>query len=99
MALSNADYNQIMRVYSQRQTDDEKEQQRRIREIKEKIPELARLDEAVQNASMETFSAMQKGDKEAIRKLKNQTRYAAEKRKALLREHGLPLDYLEMHYT
>lgn len=99
MALSNADYNQIMRVYSQRQTDDEKEQQRRIREVREKIPELARLDEAVREASLATFNAMQQGDKEAIRKLRNQTRYAAEKRKALLRESGLPLDYLEMHYT
>ena len=39
MALSNSQYDAIMRVYNQRQFQDKREQDKRIAEVYEKIPD------------------------------------------------------------
>ena len=45
MALSNSQYDAIMRVYNQRQFQDKREQDKRIAEVYEKIPQVEALSD------------------------------------------------------
>ena len=45
MALSNSQYDAIMRVYNQRQFQDKREQDKRIAEVYEKVPQVEALSD------------------------------------------------------
>ena len=47
MALSNSQYDAIMRVYNQRQFQDKREQDKRIAEVYEKIPQVEALSDEI----------------------------------------------------
>ena len=47
MALSNSQFDAIMRVYNKRQFQNKREQDRRIREIYEKIPQIEALNDVI----------------------------------------------------
>ena len=47
MALSNSQYDVIMRVYNQRQFQDKREQDKRIAEVYEKVPQVEALSDEI----------------------------------------------------
>ena len=47
MALSNSQYQAIMRIYNQRQFQNKREQDERIKEIFEKIPQVEALTDEI----------------------------------------------------
>ena len=47
MALSNSQYDAIMRVYNQRQFQDKREQDKRIAEVYEKVPQVEALSDEI----------------------------------------------------
>ena len=51
MALSNSQYDAIMRVYNQRQFQDKREQDKRIAEVYEKIPQVEALSDEIAEGS------------------------------------------------
>lgn len=47
MALSNSQYNAIMRIYNQRQFQNKHEQEQRITEVYERLPQIHQIDDAI----------------------------------------------------
>ena len=47
MALSNSQYDALMRVYQQRQLDNKRDQDKRIQEVYESVPEVAELSDQI----------------------------------------------------
>ncbi|ETP71327.1 DNA replication protein [Lachnospiraceae bacterium JC7] len=98
MSLTNAQYNQIMRVYDERQMEDNRDLETRRRSVYQKLPELKALEDFVRSESMKTFRLMKEGRKEKLSELKASIEEVRRRKKELLLEHGLPEDYLELQY-
>ena len=98
MALSNAAYDAIMRIYNDRQLDNRRAQEARIDEAYAKIPRLAELSGEIASLSLRKARAVLEQDTDDFN-LENAIADLAEERKVLLQAHGYPADYLELHYT
>ncbi|MBM6947183.1 ATP-binding protein [Mordavella massiliensis] len=99
MALTNSQYDQIMRVYEQRRLDNEHRRRRRYEEIYEEIPQIRELENEISSLSLREARRLLGGDPSALGSLRGEIRALSEKKLALLAEHGYPADYLELHYT
>ena len=99
MALTNSQYDQIMRVYEQHRLDNEHRRRRRYEEIYEEIPQIRELENEISSLSLREARRLLGGDPSAIGSLRGEIRALSEKKLALLAEHGYPADYLELHYT
>ena len=54
MALSNSQYNELMRIYEQRQLDAVHQVQERYERVTQAIPEFAEIDNAISSARFKT---------------------------------------------
>lgn len=98
MALKNAQYDEIMREYYRRQSEDRHEQSEHIRLAYEKIPDLPMIDGEIASLSVSRAKKALSGDDDALLHLREDIAALGEKRKKLLVSHGFPESYLEMHY-
>lgn len=98
MALTNSQYQEIMRDYHAQQLRNKHEQDARIKEIYEKIPAIRELDEAVSSRALQRGRELLKGDDQALLRLREETRDLREQKQLLLEARGYPADYLEMKY-
>lgn len=99
MALSNAQYDELMRTYEQRQLDNEHALRKRYETARSMIPELSALDDAISSVSVRKALLLLDGHEDALGELKEEiTRLSAQKQ-SLLCSYGFPEDYLELHYT
>ncbi len=98
MALSNSQYNAIMRIYSERQFQDRYEQERRVKEVYEKIPQIRQIDEAVSTQAVACARRLLDGDGKARERLRQQIEDLREQKEVLLGALGYPGDYMELHY-
>ncbi|MDD3218735.1 MAG: ATP-binding protein [Lachnospiraceae bacterium] len=98
MALKNAQYDIIMKEYNHRQFQNKHLQDEHIQEAYAAIPRLEAIDQDIASLSLKKakdllFEQPNSFDlPAAIKKL-------SKERQDLLKEHGFPSDYLEMHYT
>ena len=99
MALTNAQYNQIMHIYDVRRMKDAAHLEARKKDAYQKLPELKTLEASVRAEAAHTLQLMREGRKEELRHLKEKIRAIGEDKRNLLVQHGLPADYLEMQYT
>ena len=98
MALKNTQYDEIMREYYRKQTEDRHEQEERIRRATEALPELAAIDHEIASLSVSSARKALEGDETALSHLREDIKALSEKKTELLTSHGYPADYLEMHY-
>lgn len=99
MALSNAQYDELMRTYEQRQLDNEHALRKRYETARSMIPELSALDDAISSVSVRKARLLLDGHEDALGELKEEiTRLSAQKQ-SLLCSYGFPENYLELHYT
>lgn len=98
MALSNSQYNAVMRDYGRQQLDNKHEQDRRIAEIYEKIPTIQALDEEMVSRAAACARRVLAGDHDARAGLKKEREQLRQKKQALLTAAGYPKDYMEMRY-
>lgn len=98
MALSNSQYNAIMRVYQQQQFQDKHEQDRRVEEVYERIPAIPALDEAIRTAAVASARRLLDGNQEALKELREEIADLREQKALLLKAAGYPEDYMELHY-
>ena len=98
MALTNPQYDAIMRMYNERQLRHQREQQEHIRIAYEKIPRLAEIDAEIASLSVRKAKAMLNGDTSMDLDLNAAIRDRSQERAALLSMHGYPADYLELTY-
>lgn len=98
MALSNSQYNQLMRTYEQQQLDNEARMRRRYEEITRKIPKLHEIDDSISGLSIWHAKNILNGSDAPITSLKEEIEKLSSKKKELLKSNGYPEDYLELHY-
>ncbi|MBD5544723.1 MAG: ATP-binding protein [Lachnospiraceae bacterium] len=98
MALTNAQYDSIMRNYEKKQSKNAYLLNSRFKEILEKIPEYQETDHAISSLCMERGRQLLNGDKHATASLHDQVLSLSRKKKELLKEAGYPDDYLEPVY-
>ena len=98
MALKNTQYDEIMREYYRKQTEDRHEQEERIRRATEALPELAAIDHEIASLSVSSARKALEGDETALSHLRENIKALSKKKTELLTSHGYPADYLEMHY-
>lgn len=97
MALTNTQYNSVIRFYQDQQNRNRKLQSDRIKEAYERIPRLAEIQDEVASISIKKariLLAKQKGDQDFD--LNHALSDLAEERKALLLGNGYPENYLEL---
>ncbi len=106
MSLNNSLYQAIMRHYDQIQAEDRRDQQIRIREIYDKIPEYGRIESdivaacasAARQRALGTAGNVSSDSQALISSLREHTETLQSRQKELLREYGFPEDYADMRY-
>lgn len=98
MALSNSQYNAVMREYGQQQLADKHEQDRRIAEVYEKVPQIRALEEEISTRSAACARRLLAGDTGARAALRETLADLREQKEILLTSAGFPKDYMEMRY-
>ncbi len=99
MALSNSQYNSIMRDYERRRMENRHEQEKRVEEIYQKIPAIKEIDNAVGAKALERARPSFWQGIRRRNQLKNRQSWASE-RAALLTAYGLSGEnYMELRYT
>ena len=99
MALTNSQYDQLMRIYEQRQIDDEHRLRDHYQKAYSMIPALKELDQSISSLSVEKARRLLDGDSTALSSLKEDLHQLIQRKKSLLEDHGLSEDYLELSYT
>lgn len=82
MALSNSQYNSIMRDYERRRMENRHEQEKRVEEIYQKIPAIKEIDNAVGAKALERARQLLAGDTAARNQLKKEIAELGEQRAA-----------------
>lgn len=98
MALSNAQYNAVMRDYGQQQLRNRHEQDRRIAEVYEKVSAIRELDRAISTRSAACARRVLDGDTGARAGLRAELADMREQKEILLKAAGFSADYMQMRY-
>lgn len=99
MALSNSQYETIIRRYEKTRDDNRYLLEGRRREVYGRIPGYQEMEEAVSTLSVQAARQMLDGDDGALSALRAQLAQLKEKRRRLLVSAGFSADYLEPVYT
>ena len=98
MALTNAQYDEIMRDYEARQTTNRHEQELHIQEVYGKAPQLKELDDRIASTYLASAKKLLSGDDSALTDLKKQLRLLQEEKHTIISSLGYPENYLDMPY-
>ncbi len=98
MALSNSQYNTVMREYEQRQLNSRRDRDRRVAEVYAKIPQIEELDKNISTRAAACARRVLDGDTAARQRLREELADMREQKETLLRAHGYPADYMQMRY-
>ena len=96
MALSNSQYDHLMRTYEQKQLDNEFQLRKRYEKAYALIPELEEMDHSISSLSVKKARLLLDGDQTALSSLKSEIEELSAQKPALLKSHGLPANYLEI---
>ena len=99
MALSNSQYDAIMRVYNQRQFQDKRDQDQRVAEVFEKIPQVEALSDELAATMAQAARKLLAGDRAAADQLKKDAEFLKEQKALYLKQNGYPANYLELQYV
>lgn len=99
MALSNPQYDTIMRIYEQRQSDNAYTLRRHYDEIYSKIPKIKEIDDAISSLGVQRAKSLLSGDASALSSFKDSVEELTSEKRSLLLKNHFPADYLELHYT
>ena len=99
MPLSNAQYDEIMHEYDERQLHNRHILETRRAEVLKKLPRLKEIDASVASSSVRQARLHLDGDTHALASLKQELRALSLERQQLLSASGYPSDYLVPVYT
>ena len=99
MALSNAQYDEIMRGYDERQLQIRHITAMRLSEAYKKEPRLKEIDNAIASCSVKQAEKLLDGDKNALDTLKMQIKAFRDEKKDIFLSLGYPDDYFEPVYS
>lgn len=95
MALTNSQYDALMRQYNDKQYRNNTIREERKREVYKKAPEMTMLDARISRIAIDNFDAYTSDDPSIMENLKKQLEEIKTERIALLKSIGLPADYLD----
>ncbi|MCR5321142.1 MAG: ATP-binding protein [Lachnospiraceae bacterium] len=98
MALTNTQYNDIMREYDELRTQARHTQEQHHRHVVATIPEYAALEDQVSSFAGNYTQRIIQGDASAQDELAKEMQSIRSRKAALLAQHGLPADYLALQY-
>ncbi len=98
MALTNSQYEQLMREYSRLQALDHQQMVGRRQTAYAKIPGLAHLSDLIAESAVESAQARLAGDDAKAAEYDRKRHAADQEIRSLLTENGFPADYLAMQY-
>jgi len=98
MALSNSQYDAIMRAYGQQQLKNRHEQEKRIAQVYNKIPVIKELDDSISTKAVSCARRLLDGDKQALKELREEIADLREQKAVLLKSAGYTVDFMEMQY-
>lgn len=98
MALSNSQYDAIMREYGRQQIENHHKLEERRKEIYARLPVVRQLEAEIAERSVACAKKLLEGDKGVLDKLKEDLRDLREQKALIIRAAGYPDDYLELHY-
>ena len=99
MALTNTQYDTIIREYNKKQLQNRRDQEARIALAEKELPELSQINGEIASLSMKCARRLLEGEAASIDDLKTEIAAYGIHRKALLKNAGFPEDFLEMHYS
>ena len=99
MALSNTQYDEIMRAYDKRQLQNKFIHEKRIQAAYKAVPRLKEIDDSIASVSVKQAAKLIDGDTLALADLKAVIADYKEERAALLEATHYPIDYFEPVYT
>lgn len=99
MALTNAQYDEIMRGYEKRQLANRHAADRRREQAYRQLPRLQEIDREVAARSVQRAKLLLDGDSGALSSLREELAALGAERRKLLAAHGYPADYLDPVYT
>ena len=99
MALSNSQYDAIMREYGRRQMDSQHELEERRSRLYRELPVVRKLEAEIAERSVACAKRLLEGDKQSLIRLREDIQDLKEQKMVLIRAAGYPEDYLELKYT
>lgn len=99
MPLKNSQYDAILRIYQDIQLNNKHRQDDCIQKAYQMIPSLLEIDQKISSLCVNRARKLLSGDDSALKDLKEQIALLSAERTKLLTDHGLPSDYLDLHYT
>lgn len=98
MALSNSQYQAIMRIYNERQYEDKHGQDVRRAEVYECVPQVKEIEDEIASCAVDCARRLLDGDASARQEMRAQVERLRRHKIELMREHGYEPDYMEMRY-
>ena len=95
MALSNTQYNVLMRAYEERQLKNRRIVVERIKEVYQALPHLLEIDDAISSLSVKQAKKLMDGDETALAILHDSLNELVREKHLLLSQHGYPEDDFE----
>lgn len=99
MALTNSQFDSLMREYEVIQFKNKHELDDRFEEVYKKLPGYRDLEDAVSTLSLSYGKQLLGGDTSALSDLKNALHDLSDKKTKMLQNAGFSADYLQMHYN
>ena len=99
MALTNAQYDEIMRGYQSRQLHNRHLTQERLEKAYARLPELKSINESIASLSVEAARKKLEGDTQGYLVLKEQIENCKKEKQHFLSNAGFSADYFEPVYT
>ena len=99
MALSNQQYESIMRRYEQTRDDNRYVWEQRRETVYNRIPEYRKLEDSVGSVSVAKAKCLLDGDETALSELHSFIEDISQQKKALLESNGFSADYLDPIFT
>lgn len=98
MALSNTQYDVLMRRYEARQLQNRRITMERIQSVYHKLPRLQEIDNTISSLCVEQAKKLIDGNETALTDLHDRMRSLTDEKEQLLTDHGYPADYFEPPY-
>lgn len=98
MAISNSQYDAIMRGFEEKRNRNKHILDEHKSEVYDLIPEYKQLDSEIGSVCVEQGRKLIAGDTEALTELREKMSAMTARKAELLEEYGFPKDYLEMKY-
>lgn len=98
MALSNSQYDAIMREYGRQQIENRHRQEKRREEVCRKVPAVLELEAEIASHSVACAKGLLAGNEKEVERLREELADLREQKSVLIRSAGFPEDYMELQY-